>query len=98
MTPRASALRAALTLPWRGRVGRLSVSESGRGGVRSARSKLHPTPLAVARDPPPQSKSDISDFDRSKVPNSGKPELGGRVKRTSDRRVHLRFKFQTARA
>jgi DNA helicase-2/ATP-dependent DNA helicase PcrA len=36
-------------------------------------------PATSSRDviPSPQSKSDVSDFDQSKVPNSGKPEFGG---------------------
>ena len=37
---------ALLTLPWRGRVDRLSDSESGRGGVSFSARYIHPTPLA----------------------------------------------------
>ena len=43
----------------------------------------HPPPSLTL----PQSKSDISDFDQFKMPNSGKPELGGGGNRLSKPRT-----------
>ena len=64
--------------PWRASspsspppVGERSASEASR--VRENQSSNAGTP---SPQPSPQSKSDISDFDRSKIPNSGKPEFG----------------------
>jgi hypothetical protein len=60
-----------------------SLSTQGRGlggeGVQIYRETLTPHPSLS------QPKSDLSDLGRLKVPNSGKPEFGGRESRPSSR-------------
>ena len=57
----------------------------GESAQRALRIRECRTPHPVApptrrADPPPQPKSDVSDFRRFDLPNSGTPEFGGRVK------------------
>src|SRR5919205_2521305 len=51
-----------------------------RVGVRGIQNYRRPKPLTPPLSHP---KSDLSDFGRLKVPNSGKPEFGGRGSRSS---------------
>src|SRR5262249_46617357 len=55
---RQGDLRGLFTLPWRGRVARLSASEGERGGVTASPSKITPPRLATLADPPPPGEGD----------------------------------------
>ncbi len=65
-----------VTSPWRGEVAERSEAGGGDDSSAASRFTASPHPGSFAADPPPQSKSDISDFDHLLVPNSGKPEFG----------------------
>src|ERR1051326_5063469 len=47
-----------------------------------------PPPARWARDPPPQSTSDVSDVDQAILPNPGTPGFGGRAKQAASPQIH----------